>query len=122
MNIQETQEKIYKFKKERGFNTTDPVQEMFHMIEEVGELSKAIRKSQNMGLDYSKMKKENNLKQDVEEELADVLIFLFNIATIHGIDIEKAFNDKWEVNQKRTWTTYNPINDNQLKILFEKVK
>ena len=103
MNTQQIQQDIFNFKKQHGFNTTDPIKEMFHLMEEVGELTKAIRKAQNFHLDMDKMSDEDELNQNVSEEIADVLIFLFNIATIHNIDIEKAFVDKWEINQSRTW-------------------
>ena len=36
-------------------------------------------------------------------EYADVLILALDLATLCGIDIEKAVRDKIEINYKRTW-------------------
>lgn len=65
--------------------------------EEVGELFKAIRKSE--GLRIEKKSKVGGL----EEELADVLIHLFGIANRFGIDLEKAYRNKQKSNLKRNW-------------------
>jgi len=50
--------------------------------EEVSELFKAIRKSEKMGVD------QNSKIGSVDEELADVLIFVCSIANPFGIDLE----------------------------------
>jgi len=39
----------------------------------------------------------------VDEELADILIYLCSIANRLDIDLERAFRDKEEVNKQRTW-------------------
>lgn len=36
-------------------------------------------------------------------EYADLLILIFDIATLNGIDIPKALNDKMEINYARQW-------------------
>jgi len=44
--------------------------------------------------------------KDTEElagELADVALYLLQLASISGIDLEKAILDKIEVNKKREW-------------------
>ena len=66
--------------------------------EEVGELFKAIGKHGNLN------KVDSNSKVgSVEEELADVLIFICAIANRFDIDLEKAFRDKEAINNKRSW-------------------
>jgi NTP pyrophosphatase (non-canonical NTP hydrolase) len=42
-------------------------------------------------------------KEEVAGELADVLLYLLQLAMISGIDLEQAVLDKLEVNQKRKW-------------------
>ncbi len=69
--------------------------------EEVGELFKAIRKSENIKIDH------NSKFGSVEEELADVLIFMCSIANRFDIDLEKAFREKEEINKKRVWSKSN---------------
>jgi len=41
--------------------------------------------------------------QDLSEELADVALYLLQIASIAGIDLEKAILDKLDKNYQRTW-------------------
>jgi NTP pyrophosphatase (non-canonical NTP hydrolase) len=41
--------------------------------------------------------------QDLSEELADVALYLLQIASIAGIDLEKAIIDKLDKNYQRTW-------------------
>ncbi|MFV0626320.1 MAG: MazG nucleotide pyrophosphohydrolase domain-containing protein [Alphaproteobacteria bacterium] len=97
--LKDLQEYITAMKIERGFNTTDKVMECFYLMEEVGELVKAVRKNlKNMQIDANK-----TYDTSVGEEVADVLIFLLNIANLHGIDVEQAFRDKEEINKRRTW-------------------
>ena len=59
------------------------------LIEEVGELASAIRRSSNQ---FSDRKKAN-----VENEIMDVLSYLFQIAHVYDIDLEAA----WEKYHKR---------------------
>lgn len=46
---------------------------------------------------------EEFVKEDLAEELADVALYLLQLASIAGIDLEKAILDKLEVNAKREW-------------------
>ena len=41
--------------------------------------------------------------QELAGELADVALYLLQLASISGIDLEKAILDKIEVNRKREW-------------------
>jgi len=65
--------------------------------EEVGELFKAIRKTEKIGIDN------NSQVFNIEEELADILIYLCAIANRCNIDMEQAFRTKEEINKKRKW-------------------
>lgn len=44
-----------------------------------------------------------NNKAGIEEELADIIIRVFDIAAAEGIDLEKAIKEKHEFNQKRPY-------------------
>ena len=72
-------------------------------IEEVGELSEAIRKDKRMN--------DNNIKGTIEEELYDVLYYIICLANIYEIDLEKAIFLKDELNSKK----YNRKNIFELK-------
>ena len=43
------------------------------------------------------------VKEDLAEELADVALYLLQLASIAEIDLEQAILDKLEVNAKREW-------------------
>jgi len=83
---------------ERGFITQNVLQKCLMLGEEVGELFKAVRKSENI-----KIASDSKLSS-VDEELADILIFICAIANRMEIDLEKALRDKEEINKKRTWS------------------
>jgi NTP pyrophosphatase (non-canonical NTP hydrolase) len=47
---------------------------------------------------------DNDIKfQELSEELADVALYLLQLASIAGIDLEKAILDKLKKNYQRTW-------------------
>ena len=67
------------------------------LIEEVGELAKAVRKAVGGKMDVSKP------DPNAGEEAADVLWMLMCICNSLGIDLETAFRAKQEKNKLRTW-------------------
>lgn len=83
---------------ERGW-TKDSYSEKFLLFtEEVGELAKAIRKAQGL---YQEQAKQQQI--ELAEEFADVLSYLLDLANYFQVDLEKAFRDKEQINQSRTW-------------------
>ena len=81
----------------RGFNNQSIELKLMLLMEEVGELAKSIRKdSTSLPIDRCKI---NN----IEEEIADVLIVLFSIANKLQIDLYDAFLKKERENIKRKW-------------------
>lgn len=83
---------------ERGFDSNTHEQKMLLFIEEVGELAKAMRKHAHLFTDAAKAD-----KFVLEEEFADVFIYLLDIANGFEVDLEKAFREKEALNAKRTW-------------------
>jgi NTP pyrophosphatase (non-canonical NTP hydrolase) len=63
----------------------------------LGELFKAIRKQAGMPIDA------NSRVRNVDEELADVLIYVCAMANRFGIDLETAFREKEDLNKNRQW-------------------
>ena len=88
---------VDELEKERGFNKETILQKCLLLGEEVGELFKAIRKTEKIGIDN------NSQVFNIEEELADILIYLCAIANRCNIDMEQAFRTKEEINKKRKW-------------------
>lgn len=82
----------------RGFDK-ETVPEVFTLlVEEIGELAKAIRKANGQKMD------QNSRQHDAEEEAADVLFLLINLCNLHNIDLEVAFRAKEDRNKQRNWS------------------
>jgi len=64
------------------------------LSEEVGELSRAMRK----GLKAESL---DNIKETIDEELWDVIYYALAIANIYDIDIEQAIKAKEDMNALR---------------------
>ena len=97
MTLPEYQQLIKKLIVERGFDK-ETVPEVFTLlVEEVGELAKAIRKTNGQKVDKTRR------QHDVEEEAADVFWLLIDLCNRLNIDLAKAFAEKEDKNQNRTW-------------------
>ena len=95
--LEDFQKYVVELEKNRGFSEQTVLQKCLMLGEEVGELFKAIRKKLNLKIDH------NSEFKTIEEELADIIIFVCSIANRYDIDLEKAFREKEEINKKRTW-------------------
>ena len=95
--LRDFQQYVVDLDKERGFTKSTPLHALVHLMEESGELAKAIRKAEKLRVD------EKSESFAVAEEAADVFIFLLKICNQYGIDLEQAFRDKEEINKKREW-------------------
>jgi NTP pyrophosphatase (non-canonical NTP hydrolase) len=83
---------------ERGWTKDAPSEKFVLFVEEVGELAKAMRKAAGLYEERAKQR-----EASVEEELADVLSYLLDLANCFHVDLEAAFRAKEQVNQSRTW-------------------
>lgn len=96
--LKDFQEYVKELEIERGFEKEDVIAKCLLLGEEVGELFKAIRKeSKEIKIDY------NSKFGSIDEELADIIIYLCAIANRMNIDLEGAFIEKEELNKKRIW-------------------
>ena len=87
IDLKQLQTKVYQNKVAKGFNVTDICMEFCYLH---GELSEAC---------MAYLKK----KDDLGEELADVVIYILGLAEILNIDLEKELLNKIEVNEKRQY-------------------
>jgi NTP pyrophosphatase (non-canonical NTP hydrolase) len=71
--------------------------ELLLLVEEVGELAKAVRKDVGMTTDAA-----SHIGQ-IEHELADVLWVTASIANHYNVDLEAAFRSKEVINHGREW-------------------
>lgn len=83
---------------ERGWTKDSPSEKFVLFIEEVGELAKAMRQAAGL---YEERAKQRDIA--LEEEFADVLSYLLDLANCFQVDLEAAFRAKERVNQSRTW-------------------
>ena len=77
---------------------TVPLKSSSSLIEEVGELAKAMRNAARLYEEQAKPR-DNNL----EEEFADVLSYLLDLANGFQIDFENRPSAKEEINRSRVW-------------------
>lgn len=88
---------VQEMMEERGFDGANVTGQFLQFTEEVGELAKAIRKKQNMKVDA------NSKVEHVEEEVADIFMYLLYFCNYFKVDLEQAFREKEEKNKQRVW-------------------
>lgn len=93
INLKKLQKEIYQNKIDKGFNVTDIHKEFCYIHEEVAEANRAY---------YKKL-------PDLEEELADVIIYLLGLAEILHIDLEKEILKKVAKNKSRKYIKKNGV-------------
>ena len=87
IDLQELQKKVWDNKVKKGFNTTDVCREFCLLHEEVSEAFHAYNKK----------------LPDLDEELADVAIYLLGLFQMLGIDLEDAILKKIGKNALREY-------------------
>jgi len=83
--------------KERGFDKESARDTLLLMTEELGELAKAIRKTSGIKTD------DKSQTYHIDEELADIQIYLLHLSNTLNINLEEAFWNKEDENNKRVW-------------------
>lgn len=95
--LRDFQEYVKRLESERGFTGQNAIEKCLLLGEEMGELFKAVRKTMKLKTDV------NANIGSIDEEIADMMIYLCAIANRFDIDIEQAFRKKEEHNKKRIW-------------------
>lgn len=97
MELSDYQNLIKQLVIERGFDK-ETVPEVFTLlVEEMGELAKAIRKHNGQKVDLSRR------QHEVEEEAADVFWLLIDLCNRLDINLAEAFSAKEAKNAQRIW-------------------
>lgn len=94
MNMNELQKKIWQNKVNKGFNTTDVNKEFCLLYGEVSEAYEAWRKK----------------KDDLNEELADIAIYLMGLSEMLGFDLATEIENKVSKNEKRIYKNIDGVN------------
>ena len=98
INLADLQHYVAVMEAERGFTDRTVIEQALQLGEEVGELFKAIRKNQKLATATGA------IIGSVDEELADVLIYLCAIANRPDIDLADALRRKEALNETRAWS------------------
>jgi NTP pyrophosphatase (non-canonical NTP hydrolase) len=99
MSLDSLQAYIHAVIEQRGFKNESAKDLMLLMVEEVGELAKALRKVVGLKIDQQKVASYTS----VEEEVADVLIYLLTLCNALNIDLFAALKNKELKNEQRFW-------------------
>lgn len=87
IDLKAKQKEVFQNKINKGFPIDDVNREFCYLYGEVAEAFDAFR----------------NKKEDLNEELADIVIFTLGIAEMLGIDLEDAVRNKVDKNNKRVY-------------------
>ena len=94
MNLKKVQKEVWENKVNKGFNTTNVELEFCLLYGEVAETFDAYRKK----------------KDDLNEELADIAIYLLGISEMLGYDLEDEIVKKVSKNKKRVYKKIDGVN------------
>ena len=102
--MKDYQRYVHELETMHGWLDVDLVHNCFLMGEEVGELFKAVRRVRKM---FEQGDRDDDARddrrQEVADEIVDVMNYLLAIANRLDIDVEEAFRRKNASNQTRTW-------------------
>ena len=81
-----------------GFSTETAEEVFILLVEEIGELAKAIRSRMDLS-----MREDDTSRKSVRLELADCFIYLLHMANQTGCDLYTIFLEKERMNEKGRW-------------------
>lgn len=98
--IQEIKDRIQKYCEERDWDQFhNPKELSIGLITEASEVLEHFRfKSED---EMEQFLKDSKKREDIEDEMADVLFFLFRFAQKYNVDLSEAFNRKMSKNEKK---------------------
>lgn len=95
-DISSLQKEIFSNKQRRGFNTTDVGKEIILMIEELGELAKAYKKSNK------KPAGEIDNREEIIDAIGDLAVYCLGLCEMLKIDSGETLKKIIENNRDRT--------------------
>lgn len=97
-SVEEVQKYIKNMIETRGFRTS-LLERMCLLTEEIGELAKEVRKTDNnLAVDVNK-----EYNSSLENEITDVFICLMGMCELLDMDIVQGLKNKEEINFNRKW-------------------
>ena len=104
MTLDQIQQYMLRMAEKRGFTKEVPRDTLLILLEEVGELAKAVRKHSGLKIDHDRIASYGNLKH----EMADVLICLLMLANKCDVNLFESLQEKEQINCQRTWLVHSP--------------
>ncbi|WP_185856955.1 nucleotide pyrophosphohydrolase [Blattabacterium cuenoti] len=101
MEIKNLQKLVHNWIVNHGIRYFDILTNTILLSEEVGEVSRIIARN------YGEQSKKKNCKENLGEELSDVLFIIICLANQTGIDLEKSFHRKLEKKKIRDHTRHH---------------
>lgn len=101
VTLRQLQDYVKKTCQENGWDKNTVEETFLLFTEEVGELAKAIRYAK--GIFVSANAAPTPKKEDLEDEFADVLMYVLDLANQCGVDLQEAFAAKDNKNKNRSW-------------------
>ena len=102
--IKNLQEYVHSKIKERGFDDESLHERLLLLTEELGELVNACRRISGMYVD-----KNREIKNEIGEEVVDVINMVFAVGIKLGLDIEREFIKKESKINKRNYERKNKL-------------
>ncbi len=91
------QKRIYANKVRRGFNVTDVGKEIVLMVEELGELANAYKRSDK------RPAPEISLKEEMVDAVGDLMVYCLGLCEMLGADSEEVLRTIVAQNERRTY-------------------
>lgn len=98
MDLKELEERMHAFVADQGWYEEDS-----HKNQTSRNLAISLVIEASEVLEHFQWQGETKDKTALAGELADVALYLIQLASVSGIDLEKAVLDKLTLNQKRQW-------------------
>ena len=97
--IDDLQDYVHRMAEARGFADEQPAEILILLMEEIGELAKAMRARLKLAMSDSDRSSKN-----IRLELADCLIYILHLANQTGVNLTSAFREKERLNASKKWT------------------
>jgi NTP pyrophosphatase (non-canonical NTP hydrolase) len=99
LSLSDLQEYVRRVAEQRGFNAETAENILTLMVEEFGELAKAVRVRVNLKTDYQSLRP----PKEIGHELADLLFYLLHLSNTCQVDLYRALESMEHRNLQRRW-------------------
>jgi len=98
MDLQELERRMHAFVQSKGWYDADSPKP-----QTARNLAASLAIEAAEVLEHFQWREETAVPAELAAELADVALYLLQLASVSGIDLERAILEKLEINQQRDW-------------------